>query len=136
MPCLYEIPGAAPVLPKKRGIMSNMQTPAYAPYDDKNPWRLDTWMHADEWKEVSRWYDHSLRSLMPDGRWSECARCKSRESAYQMVCALAAREPHGLFVIIHCTLTGRDGREKAVYCFPGSEQTILAERQVRLSGKR
>jgi len=116
--------------------MKTMQTPAYPPRDDKNPWRLDTWMNADEWKEVSRWYDHSLRSLMPDGRWYEIARCKSRESAFQILRALAKSDPRAIFVIVHCSLVGKDGREKAVYCFPGSEQMILSERQARLAGKR
>jgi hypothetical protein len=107
----------------------------YAPYDEKNPWKLDTFMNADEWKEVSRWYDHSLRSLMPDGRWYEHARCKSRDSAYEIMKALAARPGHGYYVIIHCTLVGKDGREKAVAFAGGSEQTILHERQRRLAAR-
>lgn len=104
----------------------------YAPYADENPWRLDTFMNVDEWKEVTRWYDHSLRSLMPDGRWYEYARCKSRDSAYQIMKALAARPGHGYYVIVQCTLVGKDGREKAVVFSGGSEQTILRERQERL----
>jgi hypothetical protein len=40
-----------------------MVNTAYAPYADENPWRLDTIMNAEEWKEVSRWYPFSLRSL-------------------------------------------------------------------------
>ncbi len=49
----------------------------YAPRDEKNPWGIqDTFMNVDEWKEVSRWYPFSLRSLMPDGRWLEEARCR------------------------------------------------------------
>ena len=36
------------------------------------------------------------------------------------------------YVIIHCTLVGQDGREKAVVFHNGSEQTILSERQRRL----
>jgi hypothetical protein len=43
----------------------------YAPQADDNLWRLDTFMNVDEWKQVSRWYPFSLRSLMPDGRWFE-----------------------------------------------------------------
>jgi hypothetical protein len=66
---------------------------AYAPYSDENPWRLDSFMNADEWKEVTRWYDHSLRSLMPDGRWYEHARCSSRDKASQILRALAAQNP-------------------------------------------
>jgi acyl transferase domain-containing protein len=84
---------------------------------------------------VSSWYEYSLRALLPDGRWYEIARCKSRESAYQILRALAKSDPTH-FVIVHCTLAGKDGREKAVYCFPGSEQQILSERQARLAGKR
>jgi hypothetical protein len=65
----------------------------YAPYAEENPWRLDTSMNADEWKEVSRWYPFSLRSLMPDGRWFEQARYKMRDDAYQIMRALAASKP-------------------------------------------
>jgi hypothetical protein len=105
----------------------------YAPRDEKNPWGiLDTFMTVDEWKEVSRWYPFSLRSLMPDGRWFEESRSKSRESAYQIMRALAAANPRRLFVIVQCTLVGKDGREKAVVCFPGSETSILQERQERI----
>src|SRR5258706_10667563 len=61
----------------------------YAPYADENPWRLDTFMNVEEWKEVSRWYPFSLRSLMPDGRWYEYSRSKMRDDAYQIMKALA-----------------------------------------------
>lgn len=108
-----------------------MTTMAFAPKAEDNPWRVDTFMNTDEWKEVSRWYPFSLRSLMPDGRWSERARCKMRDDAYQIMKALAARPGHSYFVIVQCTLIGNDGREKAVVFAGGSEQTILRERQER-----
>jgi len=108
------------------------QQATYVPYADENPWRLDTFMNVDEWKEVSRWYPFSLRSLMPDGRWYEYARCKTRDAAYEIAKALAARPGRGYYVIVQCTLVGKDGREKAVVCFGGSEQTILRERQERI----
>ena len=107
-------------------------TEQYAPYDEHNPWKLDTFMNNEEWKAVTRWYDYSLRSLMPDGRWYEYARCSSRDQAYQIMQALAARPRHGYYVIVHCTLVGKDGREKAVAFSGGSEQTILRERQERI----
>ncbi len=69
------------------------QQATYAPQADENPWRLDTFLNAEEWKEVSRWYPFSLRSLMPDGRWYEHARCKMRDDAYQIMKALAATRP-------------------------------------------
>jgi len=106
-----------------------MATTAYAPYADENPWQLDTFMNAEEWKEVSRWYPFSLRSLMPDGRWFEHARCKMRDNAYQIMRALAATRPRDYFVIVQCTLVGKDGREKAVVCFPGSESGMLGRRR-------
>lgn len=109
-----------------------MQAQTYAPRAEENPWRLDTWMNSDEWKEVSRWYPFSLRSLMPDGRWFEQARCKSRDSAYHIMKALAAGRRGGYFVVVQCTLVGKDGREKAVVFSGGSEQTILRERQERI----
>jgi acyl carrier protein len=109
-----------------------MGTTVHAPYADENPWRLDTFMNAEEWKEVSRWYPFSLRSLMPDGRWFEQARCKSGNSAYSIMKALAATRPRDYFVIVQCTLRGKAGREKAVVCFPGSETSLLQERQRRI----
>ena len=39
----------------------------YAPKADDNPWRVDTYMNVAEWKEVSRWYAFSPRSLMVAG---------------------------------------------------------------------
>src|SRR5437660_10583739 len=101
----------------------------YAPKADDNPWHVDTLMNADEWKEVSRWYPFSLRSLMPDGRWYEQSRSKTRDSAYEIMKALAITRPRVYFVIVQCTLVGNDGREKAVVCFPGSETSLLRERQ-------
>ncbi len=102
----------------------------YAPRDEKNPWGiLDTWMNADEWKEVSRWYPFSLRSLMPEVRWFEQARCKSRDSAYEIMKALAAARLRDYFVIVQRTLVGNGDREKAVVCFPGIEESLLRERQ-------
>ena len=104
----------------------------YAPKAEDNPWRVDTWMNTDEWKEVTRWYQFSLRSLMPDGRWSERARCKMRDDAYQIMKALVATRPRDFFVIVQCTLVGNDCREKAVVCFPGTEERLLQERQERI----
>ena len=113
--------------------MAARQTTQYAPRAGDNPWRVDTWMNTDEWKEVSRWYPFSLRSLMPDGRWHEYARCKMRDDAYQIMRALAGASRRDYFVIVQCTLVGNDGREKAVVYFPGSEQTILHERARRIA---
>ncbi len=113
--------------------MTSKQQTTYAPRDENNPWRVDTWMNTAEWKEISRWYPFSLRSLMPDGRWSEWARCKMRDDAYQIMKALAAARPRGYFVIVQCTLVGNDGREKAVVFSGGSEQTIMHERARRIA---
>ena len=104
----------------------------YAPKAEDNPWRLVTFMNVDEWKEVSRWYPFSLRSLMPDGRWYEYSRSRMRDEAYHIMRALAAANPRKFFVIVQCTLVGNDGREKAVVCFPGSEESLLRERQERI----
>jgi hypothetical protein len=45
---------------------------------------------------------------------------------------LSARSGHGYYVIVQCTLVGKDGREKALVRSGGSEQTILRERQERV----
>ena len=115
-------------------MTSSLHQTHYAPKDENNPWRVDTWMNTAEWKEVSRWYPFSLRSLLPDGRWYEQARCKSRDSAYEAMKALAeTRQRTTYFVIVQCTLVGNDGREKAVVFSGGSEQTIVGERVRRLA---
>lgn len=91
-------------------------------------------MNTAEWKEVSRWYPFSLRSLLPDGHWYEQARCKSRDNAYEIMKALAeTHQWRTYFVIVQCTLVGNDGREKAVVFSGGSEQTILHERARRIA---
>jgi hypothetical protein len=113
--------------------MTSKQQTTYAPRDENNPWRVDTWMNAAEWKEVSRWYPFSLRSLMPDGRWYEVGRFSTRDKAYEIMRLGAAAQPGNRYVIVQCTLVGNDGREKAVVLFPGSEQTILGERARRLA---
>jgi hypothetical protein len=105
----------------------------YAPRDEKNPWRVDSWMNTAEWKEVSRWYPFSLRSLMPDGRWYEVGRFSMRDKAYDTMKALAGAGQRTYFVIVQCTLVGNDGREKAVVFSGGSEQTILHERARRIA---
>jgi hypothetical protein len=46
--------------------------------------------------------------------------------------ALAAVKTRDYFVIVQCMLTGNDGREKFVVCFPGTEERLLQERQERI----
>jgi len=114
--------------------MTSKQQTTYAPRDENNPWRVETWMNTAEWKEVSRWYPFSLRSLMPDGRWNEVGRFGMRDKAYEIMKALSgARQRLTYFVIVQCTLVGNDGREKAVVFAGGSEQTILHERARRIA---
>ena len=114
-------------------MTSSQQPTQYAPRDEKNPWRVDSWMNTPEWKEVTRWYPFSLRSLMPDGRWNEVGRFGMRDKAYDVMKALAGAARRAYFVIVQCTLVGNDGREKAVVFSGGSEQTILHERARRIA---
>ncbi len=114
--------------------MTSKQQTTYAPRDENNPWRVESWMNTAEWKEVSRWYPFSLRSLMPDGRWNEVGRFGMRDKAYEIMKALAgSRQRTTYFAIVQCTLVGNDGREKAVVFSGGSEQTILHERARRIA---
>ena len=69
--------------------MTTQHPTQYAPRDENSPWRVDTWMNTAAWKEVSRWYPFSLRSLIHDRCWSERAWCKMRDDAYQIMKALA-----------------------------------------------
>lgn len=109
----------------------------FSPFDQENPWSVETLMTPEEWKAVSRWYDYSLRSLVFDGSWHEIGRYKLRDTAYRVMKALANQRENAEnhYVIIHCTLQGKEGREKAVYGYPGSIQAVLAERQRRLHSK-
>lgn len=105
----------------------------YAPFADDNPYKLNSCMNVAEWKEVSRWYPFSLRELAKDGHWYDCGRFKSREQASQTMQALDARAPGALYIIVHCTLVGKEGRERVV-CFHGaSEQMMLFEQRQRTS---
>lgn len=106
---------------------------SFSPFAADNPWRVDTLMAAEEWKGLSRWYSYSLRSLVYDGTWHEIGRYGLRDTAYRVMKALAREQGSRdkQYVIVHCTLQGAEGREKAVYCYPGSTQTVLTERQRR-----
>lgn len=110
-------------------MTSSLHPMHYAPKDENNPWRVDTWMNTAEWKEVSRWYPFSLRSLLPDGRWYEIGRFGIRDNAYETM-KLRAKIGN-YFIIVQCTLVGNDGREKAVVFSGGSEQMIVGERARR-----
>lgn len=111
---------------------------SYSPFADDNPWRVDTYMTPEEWKEIARWYAYSLRSLVFDGSWHEIGRYGVRDTAYHIMKMLAEAPGNAekRYVLIQCSLQGKEGREKAVYCYPGSEQTILAERQKRLAERK
>lgn len=108
----------------------------FSPFDDENPWKVETFLTPEEWKEVSRWYGYSLRALVFDGTWYEMGRYSMRDGAYSIMKALLnSKDPrHNRvehhYVIVHCTLQGREGREKAVV---GSDslQMILHERGQR-----
>ncbi|SRR5258708_1388851 len=110
----------------------------FSPLDNENPWRVDTLLTPEEWKGISRWYSYSLRSLVVDGSWYEMGRYTLRDNAYNIMKALAqAPRQHvdHFYVIVHCTLQGNAGREKAVIGTPGSLQMILHEREQRLARK-
>src|SRR6266567_3740834 len=56
----------------------------------------------------------------------------SHNNAYQIMKTLTTTRPRDYVVIIPCMLVGKDGREKAIVCFPGSETSLLRERQERI----
>src|SRR5260370_24590472 len=91
----------------------------FSPFDQENPWRVDTLLTPEEWKEISRWYGYSLRSLIYDGNWHELGRYSMRDGAYSIMKALLnSKDPRHNhvehhYVVVHCTLQGRGGREKA-----------------------
>ncbi|HET8852390.1 MAG TPA: hypothetical protein VFN02_07680 [Ktedonobacteraceae bacterium] len=108
----------------------------FAPNAEDNPWRTVTWMTSEEWKQVSRWYRFSLRSLLDEGDWYEHGRYASRDSAYTVMKALAGERPSRRLVIIHCTLQGKEGREQAVVSMPLGINALLQERQRRIEARR
>ncbi|GCE32154.1 hypothetical protein KDA_76380 [Dictyobacter alpinus] len=109
----------------------------FSPFDQENPWYIPMFLTPEEWKAVSRWYGYSLRSLLYDGSWHEMGRFVNRDGAYSMMQALTSskhpRHNHveHVYVIIHCTLQGKEGREQAVVGTPGTLQAILQEREQR-----
>ena len=88
--------------------------------------------NTDEWQAVSRRCTFSPRSLMPDSRWYEQLRSESRNDAYHLMKAQASIRSYDYVVMVPWTLVGNDGREKAVVCFPGSETSLLRDRQERI----
>jgi hypothetical protein len=100
----------------------------YIPKSSDNPykaWQYDL-MTVEEIFRSIRWYRFSLRSWHPNTRkWSEEARCGSRESAYQIMKALEPRHRDCFYVIVLMSLRGKDGREKPVVFSP-SESYILS----------
>jgi hypothetical protein len=70
---------------------------------------------------------------MSDSRRYEQSRSESEKDAYHLMRVLVAVRPHDYVVMVQWTLVGNDSRKKAVVCFPGSETSLLRERQERIT---
>ena len=112
-------------------------TSLWSPRDGNNPFRVESELSNEEWRECSRWYPFSLRALVigPGGKatWQEEARTYTWEQAKEAMHVLAEAKAHtdwGMcWVAMKCELRGKEGREKPVlwYPGPGSVQATLRE---------
>src|SRR5436190_12936106 len=108
----------------------------WSPRDEKNPFRVWSVKSNEEWKEISRWYEFSVRVLVVLGNraeWHEQARCSSWEDAKEMMTLLgnANRGKDHLkgYVVIKCTLVGKEGREKPVLWYPNEREVRAAMKE-------
>jgi hypothetical protein len=104
----------------------------YAPKSDDNPYRLDDMKTTEERLQIALWYPFSVRSLIQiNGRWLEQAICSSRDHAYQVMNALAAKNPRDYFVVVQTFRSGKEGREKAILFAPGENAVKRAMEEAR-----
>jgi len=112
-------------------------TSLWSPRDGNNPFRVESPLSNEEWREITRWYPFSLRVLVVvmqggDAMWHEEARTRTWEQAKEAMQTLAEVKRHKdwlTWVVMKCELRGKEGREKPVLWYPGlgSVQATLRE---------
>lgn len=118
-----------------------MDQPQWAPGADDNPYKTWSMKTAEEWKEISRWYPFSVRVLVTTSEkpaWHEQARCSSWDQAREIMQLLGkanqGKEHLPAWVVMKCTLVGKEGREKPVLWYPGQGTVLTLLRSLGKDG--
>jgi hypothetical protein len=109
----------------------------WSPRDEKNPFKVWSVKTTEEWKEISRWYEFSVRVLVvlqhSPAQWHEKARCGSWEDAREIMTLLgdANRGKDHLkgYIVMKCSLVSKEGREKPVLWYPSEGSVRAAMKQ-------
>lgn len=114
-------------------------TSLWSPHDGNNPFRVESPLSNEEWREIARWYPFSLRALAimhgEDAMWHEEARTRTWEQAKEAMQTLAEAKRHKgwlAWVVMKCELRGKEGREKPVLWYPGPGSVQMTLREVGL----
>ncbi len=114
-------------------------TSLWSPRDENNPFRVESELTNEEWREIARWYPFSLRVLVViqggDATWHEEARTRTWEQAKEAMQTLAEAKHHKdwlAWVVMKCELRGKEGREKPVLWNPGPGSVQATLREVGL----
>ncbi len=112
------------------------ETDQWSPRADENPYRVWSMKNTEEWREVSRWYPFSVRVLVTTTgtpEWHEHARCGTWDQAREVMQLLGkANEGKAhlpAWVVMKCTLVGKEGREKPVLWYPSQGSVLSTLRQ-------
>ncbi len=116
--------------------MPQTEQESWAPRADNNPYRAWGMTTAQEWKEISRWYPFSVRvyvTTTDHPEWHEQARCSTWEKAREIMQLLGKaheRDAHlPAWVVMKCSLVGKEGREKPILWYPSQGSVLAALRQ-------
>ena len=109
----------------------------WSPRADDNPYRVWSMKNTEEWREVARWYPFSIRVLVTttgEAEWHEQAICGTWDQACEIM-QLLGKANQGKahlpgWVVMKCSLVGKEGREKAILWYPSESSVLTAMRTV------
>lgn len=108
-------------------------TSLWSPRDGENPFRIESHLTTEEWREIARWYPFSIRVLQlsksGNAQWQEQARTYSWANAKAAMNTLASRNREKsrlCWVVMKCERRGKEGREKPILFFPSKNDVEVA----------
>lgn len=113
------------------------KTEQWSPRDDRNPYRVWDLLTVEEWRQISRWYPFSMRVLATTSKpeWRERARCETWDQAREIMQLLAQANKKTYlpaWVVMKCSLVGKEGRERPVLWYPSQGSALAAIRDAGL----
>ena len=71
--------------------MQKAESEQWSPRDEKNPFRIWNMLTIEEWKQIARWYEFSIRVVVVSSNkreWFEEARCRDWHDAKKIMTLL------------------------------------------------